>query len=239
MTTLNVLDMRLRRGVGAESFNLRIHSLSLSTGQMVALHGASGLGKSTCLELLAGVVRPDEAEVFTLVMDDGGCIDLAKPGIDTAPLRAGSIGFGPQSGGLISFLNGRSNARAALDLTGRGRDPILQERFDWIVGRLGLSDCLSKNRGALSGGQRKRISLLRAMAVPRKLLILDEPTAGLDDNLADHAIACITQICAEESTICVTAMHDVDRAAAFGMLPLQLCPEPGGASLGARVGVAA
>lgn len=239
MSRLVVKNLSFRRGTGPEAFHLQIPELAASTGQMLALHGPSGLGKSTCLELLAGVVQPDHADLFSLVMDDKSTIDFATPGLNLAPFRTGPIGYGPQTGGLLGFLDARSNARAALDLTGQRRDPILCKRFDRLAAELDLEDCLGKSRGALSGGQRKRVTLLRALAVPRQMLVLDEPTAGLDDQLADRTIACISRICAEEGTICVAAMHDMPRAANFGMSPLQLRLAAGGAQLGVCEEIAA
>jgi ABC-type multidrug transport system ATPase subunit len=228
---LRVRNMCLRRGTGPDGFELRIPALTLGKGHAVALHGPSGLGKSTCLELLAGVVRPDEVELFGLDDADGEEIDLASPDLDTALLRAGPIGYGPQSGGMLGFLNGWDNARASISLSGLAGDPEIEQRFDRLMARLQLEDCLSKNRGALSGGQRKRVSLLRAMALPRFLLVLDEPTAGLDDALADCAVDCILRVCRDEGTICIAAMHDVERAAEFGMIPMRLEPTAQGAVL--------
>ena len=63
------------------------------------------------------------------------------------------------------------------------------------------------------------------------LLVLDEPTAGLDDALADCAVDCILRVCREEGTICIAAMHDVERAAEFGMIPMRLEPTAQGAVL--------
>ena len=228
---LRVRNMHLRRGEEPDAFNLLIPDITLGQGNAFALHGPSGMGKSTCLELLAGVVRPDQVRLFMLDDADGREIDMSCPDLDTAPLRAGPIGFGPQSGGLLGFLNGRHNARAAISLSGLVGDPEIERRFEDLVARLKLEDCLPKNRGALSGGQRKRVSLLRAMAVPRLLLILDEPTAGLDNALADCAIDCILRVCRDEHTICIAAMHDVNRAEQFGMVPLCLEPTANGAVL--------
>lgn len=228
---LDVRDMQLLRGTAEDSFALGIARLSLLPGQAVVLHGASGLGKSTCLELLAGVVRPDSAKLFTLTRANGQVVNMAQPALDTAPLRARDIGFGPQSGGLLGFLDARSNARAAIDLTGRRADAQLMLRFERLAAALGLQDCLGKHRSALSGGQRKRVSLLRALAVPRRLLLLDEPTAGLDDPLADRTTDCIMRTCRAEGTVCIAAMHDVARGTAFGMIPLALTAVPGGAEL--------
>ena len=225
--------MYLRRGEEPDGFKLQIPDLTIGQGDAFALHGPSGVGKSTCLELLAGVVRPDQVKLFTLDDADGQQIDMSCTDLDTAPLRAGPIGFGPQSGGLLGFLNGRHNARAAISLSGLGGDLKIERRFEDLVARLKLEDCLSKNRGALSGGQRKRVSLLRAMAVPRVLLILDEPTAGLDNALADCVIECILRICRDEHTICIAAMHDVNRATQFGMLPMPLKLAAKGAVLAA------
>jgi putative ABC transport system ATP-binding protein len=236
LNMLHVKNLVLRRGKDPETFELRISDLKLMKGEVVALHGSSGIGKSTCLELLAGVVRPDQAEKFIITESDKEDIDLTCPNLDTAPLRAGPIGFAPQSGGLLGFLNGRANARAAIDLSGLNGHPLIEKRFDRIVNDLALEDCLAKSRSALSGGQRKRISLLRAIAVPRRLLLLDEPTAGLDNCLANRVISCIMRICREDETICIAAMHDLGRAKKYNMVSIQILQKPGGAILSPPVG---
>lgn len=231
---LSARNVVLRRGPEGRSFDLRIHALDLLPGHAVSLHGPSGSGKSTCLEILAGIVRVDTARRLHLNTLCGDTVDMADTAVDTARLRAGPIGFGPQSGGLLGFLDARANAAAAIELSGRVGDRAIRDRFDRLVLALDLADCLCKDRSALSGGQRKRVSLLRAMAVPRRLLILDEPTAGLDDALADLTVACILETCEREGTACVAAMHDRDRATSFGMSPLQLHADSDGATLGAR-----
>ena len=231
MTVLEAIGLSLTRGHREDRFKLSVEALVLKAGEMVSVHGPSGKGKSSLLELLACVVRPDAAERLVLTPQGKSGINLDDAVMDHGPLRSGPIGYGPQSGGLLGFLSAGANARAALALTGRDREPKLNERFDRLVDDLGLGECLDRNRGALSGGERKRVALLRALAVPRTLLVLDEPTAGLDDALADRAMNAIAQVCSDDGTALVAAMHDQERSRRFGLARLTLKPCMGGAFL--------
>lgn len=230
---LEAVGLRLVRSGPGGRFTLDIAALHLGPGQLVSLQGPSGSGKSTCLEILAGIVAPDAAQRFS-IRTRLETLDLSqKPSPEVwARLRTGPVGFGPQTGGLLPFLNAGANARAALSLSGRGRRRDLTERFDALANVLGLTrDDLHKHRDALSGGQRKRVSLLRALAVPRALLVLDEPTIGLDDALAESTMHVIAQLCAAEGTACIAAMHDRGRALRMGFSPLTLATRTDGATV--------
>ena len=239
MTVLEAIGLSLARGHGEDRFKLCVEKLVLEAGEMVSVHGPSGIGKSSLLELLACVVRPDSAERLVLTPKGKESINLDDSSLDHGPLRAGPIGFGPQSGGLLGFLSARANARAGLALTGRNGVPKLMERFSKLVDGLGLENCLDRNRGELSGGERKRVALLRALAVPRTLMLLDEPTAGLDDALADRAMKVVTEVCRQEGTALVVAMHDLERSRRFGLAQLTLERCNGGAVLPRSIGTLA
>jgi len=214
---------------GEASFQLNIPQLVLEPGETIVLLGPSGSGKSTCLELLA-LLRPAAQVREFLLATQEGIMDISRPVQEgkldrLSRLRAGPIGYVPQSGGLLPFLDARRNALSSIELGGKTGDPALAKRFQWIAGILGLTEHLGKMRSELSGGQRKRVAILRGLAVPRSLLLLDEPTAGLDDELADRVMELVQALCAKEHTACITAMHDSVRAEAFGFRKLSIFQE--------------
>ena len=213
---LRISDMALGFGAGAD-FRLEVPALTLRRGDRIAIAGPSGCGKSTLLETLALLRAPDRAAVFAV--DAGaGPVDVTMA-TRFAHLRQGPVGYVPQTGGVLPFLAARAHVAAALHLAGLTRNGAAAARLDRMAARLGLTDHLAKRRTALSGGQRKRVALLAGLAVPRVLLIADEPTAGLDDATAAQVMRTLADTARAEGTAVVIATHDLNgaRAAGFAM----------------------
>lgn len=214
---LDLAGVRLCQGHGADVFEISVPRLSLAAGACLAISGPSGAGKTTLLEMLALLRAPAEVQCFALP----GCpADLAgrlRAGRQSglAPLRSGPIGFAPQSGALLPFLSARADASAALHLGGQN-GPQALARFEALAAELGLCNALARSRAELSGGERKRVALLRAMALPRKLLLLDEPTSGLDPERAVQVMRLIAELSKAEGTVCVVTTHAPDLAAEMG-----------------------
>lgn len=215
---LDVAGARLRvGGAGGDAFAVAVPVLRLRRGERVAVVGPSGCGKSLLLEFLALLVRPAGIDRFVLATaaDDRRDLtgDIAAGRIDAlARLRAGPLGYVPQSGGVLPFLSARAHATAGLRLAGRWRDPEARARFDRIAEALGIGAHLAKTRDQLSGGQRKRVALLAGLSVPRRLLIADEPTAGLDAASGAAVMALLAGQAADEGTAILIATHDADAA---------------------------
>lgn len=222
---LEVTDLHIRRGEGAAMFEMRVARLDLKPGHVYSLQGPSGSGKSTLLETLA-LLAPMEG-LGRMSIDLGEeekriefHAPLQEADLDAyAHLRAGPVGFVAQSGGLLPFLDANAFARASAAITGEVVD---EARFERIVARLDIGSQLRKGRAALSGGQRKRIALLRGLATPRRLLLVDEPSSGLDDHRADSVVRLLVDLAREENTVVLAAMHDTYRAETFGLIPLHL-----------------
>ena len=216
---LRISDMRL--GVGADAgFRLEVPSLTLRRGERIAIAGPSGCGKSTLLEVLALLRSPDHAAAFE-INPGHGPIDVTEA-MRFTHLRQGPVGYVPQMGGVLPFLAARAHVGAALHLAGLARDRRAATRLEALAARLGLADHLGKRRTALSGGQRKRVALLAGLAVPRVLLIADEPTAGLDDDTAARVMRTLADTARTEGTAILIATHDLDgaRAAGFSIAPI-------------------
>ena len=220
---LEVEGVRLRVGeVGVSEFALDLPILRLQPGERIAVVGPSGCGKSMLLEFLALLMRPERVDRFVLATADDDRRDLAGDiaagRIDAlAHLRAGPLGYVPQSGGVLPFLTARAHASSGLRLAGHAGNPVARARFDRLAERLGVGAHLDKTREQLSGGQRKRVALLAGMSVPRRVLLADEPTTGLDAASGTAVMELLSRLAADEGTAVLIATHDADTAYRAGL----------------------
>ncbi len=193
----------ITREVQTESGNLRILddvSLSLKSGESLAIQGASGSGKSTLLGVLAGLDLPESGKVFV------NGVDITRLGEDErANLRANSVGFVFQSFCLIEDLTALENVALPLELFGHQTPG--ETASDWL-GRLGLADRKKHLPKQLSGGEQQRVALCRAFAVRPMLLFADEPTANLDTSTASAMLDQLFALQQELNTTMVIATHD-------------------------------
>ncbi|WP_273523286.1 ATP-binding cassette domain-containing protein [Rhodosalinus sediminis] len=227
---LAVTGLELAQG---ESFTLGVKALELGLRELVCLTGPSGSGKSTLLDTIALLSPARRAERVLFRPDPGGvALDLA-PALVAGRLdalaahRSGAIGYAPQAGGMLPFLAAWDDATSAAALSGHAGGDT-EARVRRFAGELRLDGDLGKSRSALSGGQRKRLSLLRALARPRRLFVLDEPTAGLDDATAVTALSLVARVAREEGAACLIASHDTSRAEAAGFAVRSLHSVDGG-----------
>jgi phospholipid/cholesterol/gamma-HCH transport system ATP-binding protein len=171
MITIEALHKRM----GGEPV-LRGIDLVVGRGEVVAVVGPSGTGKSTLLKHLIGLVQPDHGDVRV----DGRSIARAS-GRELTELRR-RMGYAFQDGALLDSLTVRENLRLALDDEACARDPDHEShRVGEALRLVELGpDVLSKRPEELSGGMRKRVGVARAILNDPELLLFDEPTSGLD-----------------------------------------------------------
>jgi len=208
----------LRRGRGADGFALEIDSLRIRQGECVALTGPSGSGKSTLLDLLGLVLRPERMETFLLRDAQGGLADIgalwrARDRDALAAIRASSIGYVLQTGGLLPFLPARENILLSRSLLGLPEDHLAQR----LAERLRVAHLLSKKPGALSVGERQRVAIARALAHRPTLMLADEPTAALDPIHAVEVMELMLELAAELGATAVVVTHDWDLARSLGL----------------------
>lgn len=173
-------------------------SFAAHRGEVLGLVGPNGAGKSTLLAMIAGVTRPSGGDVR-----QGGVSVLGRPGA-----TAGLIGYVPQEIALYPALTVRDNLLFWGRL-GRMSGAVLAERLSTIAQLLGLASHMEVRAEALSGGMRRKLNLAVALLPDPPVLILDEPTAGIDVQSVKEIVAFIrTQARAGKTVIYTTHSYD-------------------------------
>jgi putative ABC transport system ATP-binding protein len=194
---------------GAQGFTLAVPELTVRRGEKVALVGMSGCGKSTLLDLLAMVLKPDEAGQFVFYSQQGQKQDIMeawkrKKLNRLARIRMVHIGYVLQTGGLFPFLSIRENL--GISLLGLGL-PV-NDAVEDMAKRLHIERHLNKLPGQLSVGERQRVAIGRAMAHRPSLVIADEPTASLDPINAEGIMDLFSALADENHVTLIMATHD-------------------------------
>ena len=194
---------------GVQGFTLAVPELVVRRGEKVALVGLSGCGKSTLLDLLAMVLRPDEAGQFDFFSQQGQKQDVMdawrrKKLSRLARIRMVHIGYVLQTGGLFPFLSIRENIGISLLGLGLPVDAAVED----MAKRLHIERHLNKRPGQLSVGERQRVAIGRAMAHQPSLVIADEPTASLDPINAEDIMDLFSALADEKGVALIMATHD-------------------------------
>jgi putative ABC transport system ATP-binding protein len=213
--TLEIVDLHKRFGPDREV--LAGVSLTLRAGERVALLGESGVGKSTLLNLVAGLERPDSG---TLRIAGRPLEALTEP--QAAALRAKEIGFVFQAFHLLPHLRLWQNVAIPLLL---GRCPAAQarERAEAMLGRVGLGSRANAWPRELSGGEQQRVALARALVHAPRLILADEPTGNLDPRTGAAALALIDEQVRAHGAALLMVTHSA-QAAAIAQRRLRLTP---------------
>jgi phospholipid/cholesterol/gamma-HCH transport system ATP-binding protein len=182
---------------------LRDVSFTVSPGAMVILLGASGSGKSVLLKLILGLLRPDDGRIQV----NGVRIDrLAEP--ELMPIRAG-IGMVFQENALFDSLTVAQNVGYRLAEEMRLPAAHVSRRVGEVLAFVGLQEYPDRMPAELSGGQRRRVAIARAMAHRPGLLLCDDPTSGLDPITATSVDQEIVKLRDLEMVTCVIATHQI------------------------------
>jgi putative ABC transport system ATP-binding protein len=176
-------------------------SLSVGEGEVVLLLGPSGSGKTTLLSMLAGLLRPTRGQV-TL---DGQMID-AKAG-STPALRLRSVGFVFQSFNLLATLSALDNVALPLRLAGVSRR-VATQRAAEMLDAVGLASRAGLTPKVLSGGEKQRVSIARALVHHPRVVLADEPTASLDTHQGRIAVELLTSVARQGRQACLIVTHD-------------------------------
>ena len=187
---------------------LRGASLSMDPGEIVAVMGPSGSGKSTLLHCLAGILVPDQGEVWFA----GERIDTLGEG-ERSALRRDRFGFVFQFGQLVPELTAEENVALPLLLGGVKRAEALAQARGWFE-RLELDGLERRRSGELSGGEAQRIALGRGLVARPEVLFADEPTGSLDSLTGERVMELLSSAAREQSTTVVLVTHE-PRVAAY------------------------
>jgi putative ABC transport system ATP-binding protein len=215
------------RSAEGARFRLIVPRLSIGATEKVAIVGESGSGKSTLLDLLAMVLRPDEAQRFEF-RPDARVVDVLarwrRNDQDTlSALRRRHIGYVLQTGGLLSFLSVEENIALPRRLLGLPEDDTAAS----LARELGIGEQLRKTPGLLSAGQRQRVAIARALAHHPTIVIADEPTASLDPITARKVMTLFVGLVDEMGITLVMASHDWDQIDRLGLRKLRHSPGKG------------
>ena len=204
----NVVEARdLVKSFG-ETPALRGASLTVRRGEIVAVMGPSGSGKSTLLHCLAGILVPEQGQVWF----GGQRLDALSDDRRSA-LRRDRFGFVFQSGQLVPELTAEQNVALPLLLSGARRGPAMAAARRWF-GTLGLDGLEGRRSGELSGGQAQRVALARGLVAGPQVLFADEPTGSLDSVSGELVMDLLTAAAREHGTTVILVTHDA-RVAAY------------------------
>ncbi|WP_241566134.1 ABC transporter ATP-binding protein [Prescottella agglutinans] len=201
---LEIVDANLRLGDGEQTVTaLDAVSLTVRPGEMVAVVGPSGSGKSSLLAVAGALTAPDTGSVRV-----GGHDLLSMKKAEAAKFRLDHIGFVFQSGNLIPSLTAADQLRLVSHLgntKGRKfRDPIA------LLEQVGLGHKADRRPDQLSGGERQRVGIARALVSTPTLLLVDEPTAALDRARSHEIVQLLVQETRESRVGTVMVTHDYD-----------------------------
>src|SRR6266851_507963 len=187
---------------------LRDLDLEVEAGEMVAIVGASGVGKSTLLHVLGGLDRADAGEV---VVADTNLTALADEAVGA--FRNRHVGFVFQFHHLLPEFSALENAEMPMRIA---RMPMAEARTRALelLQRVGLAERLTHRPGMLSGGEQQRVAVARALVMQPAILLADEPTGDLDEQSADTLHALLREMHAACGLTSVIATHNPRLAAA-------------------------
>ena len=181
---------------------LRDLDLAVEQGEMVAIMGASGVGKSTLLHVLGGLDRPDSGSVRV------GSVDVATVAdAELVAFRNRHVGFVFQFHHLLPEFTAAENAEMPLRIA-RVKPVDARPRAATLLSRVGLGERLEHRPGMLSGGEQQRVAVARALIMQPSLLLADEPTGDLDEATADALHKLLREMHAESGLTAIIATHN-------------------------------
>lgn len=190
---------------GSKAEALKSISLSVDEGEYVAIMGESGSGKTTLLNILAALDRPTSGSVFL----DGKELSRIKES-QAAAFRRDNLGFVFQEFNMLDTFTVEDNIYLPLVLAGKPYAEM-ERRLMPLARKLGISDILKKYPYEISGGQKQRAAVARALITSPRLILADEPTGALDSKATNELLRLFSEINADGQTILMVT-HSVKAA---------------------------
>jgi lipoprotein-releasing system ATP-binding protein len=187
---------------------LRGLDLDVHAGEMVAIVGASGVGKSTLLHILGGLDRADEGAVTI-----GDANVTTMPDAARVAFRNTKVGFVFQFHHLLPEFSAIENVEMPMRIA-RVPQADARPRAEELLRRVGLGDRLTHRPGMLSGGEQQRVAVARALVMKPLVLFADEPTGNLDEQTADSLHGLLREMHAAYGLTSIIATHNPRLAAA-------------------------
>lgn len=176
-------------------------SLEVKEGEIVLIMGPSGSGKTTLLLIAGALLKPDSGRVFIQGKEITDLTERQLPAI-----RLSSIGFVFQHFNLLPFLTALENVSLVEDLNDGKKQT--KGRAQWLLGSLGLSERLSFLPSQLSGGEKQRTAIARALASQPAIILADEPTGNLDSQSGYQVVKLLSDVARQEGRGVVIVSHD-------------------------------
>jgi putative ABC transport system ATP-binding protein len=205
---IKVVDLKKRYG-GEDDAVLALRGLSFSIdkGEFIAIIGPSGCGKTTLLNILGALDRPTSGKVYI----DG--VDISQLGNkELALVRSKKLGFVFQDFNLLSRMSVVENVELPLFIA--GADPVFSRRRALaLLGRLGIAHKAHRNVNNISGGERQRVAVARALANDPTIVLADEPTGNLDTRNTEMMMGLMKQLNKEFGKTLMIITHNPEVAA--------------------------
>ena len=186
---------------------LRGANLEIARGQSISLRGESGAGKTTFLNVIAGLESPTSGEIYW----DGQRVDNLSNS-KQARLRAGFMGFVFQNYCLVPELNALENVELAARIAGKF-DASAHKRAKELLDSVGLSGRLRHLPSQMSGGEKQRVAIARAVMNNPRVILADEPTGNLDEATGLEVMDIFLTLCSSYSTSLLLITHNPEFAA--------------------------
>jgi phospholipid/cholesterol/gamma-HCH transport system ATP-binding protein len=184
-------------------------SFSIKKGEIVAIVGPSGTGKSVTLKHLVGLLKPDEGKIFL-----GEDEISAANGKALADIRK-HFGYLFQGGALLGWLTVAENVALPLREASKLKEQEIEERVKEALNAVGLSDSADLYPSEISGGMQKRAGLARAIVRRCDIVLYDEPTSGLDPVTSVTINNLIKRVNIERNITSIVVTHDISQALLF------------------------
>jgi putative ABC transport system ATP-binding protein len=205
MTILETRGVTKNYRIGSREITvLDAVSLCVAEGEFLVVKGESGSGKSTLLTILSGLDRPDAGRVL---IENTDITDLDEDAL--APLRNSTFGFVFQSFHLVPSLTARENVMFPAELKG---DPGARDAAEALLTRVGLSERMSSFPHQLSGGEKQRCAICRALINNPRIIFADEPTGNLDSVNGAAVLELLLELHRERGTTLLMVTHSPEIA---------------------------